>query len=417
MKIAIIGSGISGLTAAYLLNPDHDICVYEKADRIGGHTATKQLQLAGRDYAIDTGFIVYNDWTYPNFIKLMETLGVASQTTAMGFSVTAHQGRYEYSGNGFDGLFAQRKNLCNIKHWRMLRDIVRFNKQAIADLQSGELDGDATLAQYLAANGYSRQFIDYYLIPMGCAIWSSSTDMMLDFPLQFFVQFFKNHGLLSIKNRPQWHVLQGGSSSYLPKLTASFNDKIQLNTDITSVSRHSEGATLTFAEGQQQQFDHVIFACHSDQALKLLADPSEAEQSVLGDIHYKSNEVVLHYDETLLPRNKKTWSSWNYLLSQTQQEHAVLTYNMNILQGIESDHTFCVTLNASDQIDAKKILGRYQYSHPVFTEAAIEAQQRWPEINGSQRTWFCGAYWANGFHEDGCSSGLRVAVALGAKPL
>jgi predicted NAD/FAD-binding protein len=417
MKIAIIGSGISGLTAAYQLNPKHDISLFEKEDRIGGHTATKQIHLAGQDYAIDTGFIVYNDWTYPNFIKLMNELGVASQPTEMGFSVTAHQGDYEYSGAGLNGLFAQRKNICSLKHWKMLRDIIRFNREAIADLEAGTLDSEATLAQYLASNGYSQQFIDYYLVPMGCAIWSSSTDMMLDFPLQFFVRFFKNHGLLSVKNRPQWHVLKGGSSSYLDKLTASFNHNIHLNSDIASVSRHAQGATLTFADGQQQSFDQVIFACHSDQALQLLSDASEAEKAVLGDIHYKSNDVVLHYDDALLPKNKKTWSSWNYLLSQTQQEHAVLTYNMNILQGIESDKNFCVTLNASDQIDDSKVLGRYQYSHPVFTEAAIAAQQQWPSINGKQHTWFCGAYWANGFHEDGCSSGLRVAQALGAEPL
>ncbi len=415
MKIAIIGTGISGLTAAYLLNNDHEIHIFEKDERIGGHTATKQVAVNNREYAIDTGFIVYNDWTYPNFIKLMEKLGVETQPTTMGFSVTAHDGDYEYSGENFNTLFAQRRNIFKVKHWKMLLDIVRFNKQAISDLDSGAVNVDMTLAEYLRDNDYSQQFIDYYLIPMGCAIWSASTDMMMQFPLLFFVRFFKNHGLLSVSDRPQWRVLKGGSSSYLPKLTQGIEDNIHLNSSIESVLRSSDGVKLAFSDGSVQEFDEVIFACHSDQALALLSDASVAEKEVLGDIAYKSNDVVLHTDINLLPKNKRTWSSWNYLLGSTHQDSAVLTYDMNILQGIDADETFCVTLNASEKIDKTKILGKYQYSHPVFTQQAIAAQERWEDINGVNKTWYCGAYWSNGFHEDGCSSGVRVATALGAE--
>lgn len=415
MKIAIIGTGISGLTAAYLLKDLHEIEVFEKDERVGGHTATKHVNVDGRGYAIDTGFIVYNDWTYPNFIRLMDKLGISSQPTTMGFSVTANAGRYEYSGENVNTLFAQRRNLMNVKHWGMLRDIMRFNKQAIADLDSGVVDGEMTLGEYLKRNNYGQQFIDYYLIPMGCAIWSSSTDMMMAFPLLFFVRFFKNHGLLSVSDRPQWRVLQGGSSSYLPAITAGLEQSIYVNSEIKQVLRVDDKAHLHFSDGHVKVFDEVVFACHSDQALALLGDADSTEQDVLGAIEYKSNDVVLHTDENLLPKNQKTWSSWNYLLSATRQDQAVLTYNMNILQGIDAPKTFCVTLNASERIAKDKILGQYSYSHPVFTQQAIVAQQRWSEINGANNTWFCGAYWANGFHEDGCASGIRVAKSLGAK--
>ena len=414
MKIAIIGSGISGLSAAYLLQQQHDIHIFEADSRIGGHTATKLISIDEREYQIDTGFIVYNDWTYPNFIALMDQLGVENQTTEMGFSVTAKDRDYEYSGTNIATLFAQRKNILSVKHWQMIRDILRFNKEAIIDLEQGQLAADTSLGDYLVANNYSQQFIDYYLIPMGCAIWSASTQMMMNFPLLFFVRFFKNHGLLSVNNRPQWRVIKGGSAAYLDKISAGFAERIQLNAKISSVSRSSEGVTLSFADQDDAQFDQVIFACHSDQALQLLSDPSPEESSVLGAIAYQSNDVVLHTDTRLLPKRQSTWSSWNYLLEPGEQTHAVLSYNMNILQGIESPHTFVVTLNASEQIDDAKVLGRYQYSHPVFTLDAIAAQQRWSEVNGVNRSWFCGAYWHNGFHEDGCKSGVRVAKALGA---
>jgi predicted NAD/FAD-binding protein len=413
MKIAVIGSGISGLTSAYLLSKEHEVHVFEKEAFIGGHTATKDVEVDGEQYAIDTGFIVYNDWTYPNFILLLDELKVASDKTEMSFSVSANNKGYEYSGSSIDALFSQRKNIFSLKHWRMLKDILRFNKESISDLQGGHIDSGMTLGVYLLQKKYSQQFIDYYLIPMGCAIWSASTREMMDFPLYFFVQFFKNHGLLSVKNRPQWRVIRGGSSAYLEPLIKPFLNNIHCNSPIQAVKRATDSVTLLFADSSEEVFDQVIFSCHSDQALALLADASAAEQAILSSIAYQDNEVVLHTDESVLPKQKKAWASWNYHLEKDRQSQAVLSYNMNILQNIQSATTFCVTLNASDLIDPKKILGVYHYAHPSFTLEAIAAQARWQEINGWNNTWFCGAYWGNGFHEDGCASAVRVAQGLG----
>ncbi|TQV80073.1 FAD-dependent oxidoreductase [Exilibacterium tricleocarpae] len=420
MRIAIIGSGISGLTAAYLLNREHDITVFESRDRIGGHTATIDVSVNGSEQAIDTGFIVYNDWTYPNFIDLLAQLGVASQPTNMGFSVSCRQTGLEYSGAGFSTLFAQRRNLLRPRHWRMLADIVRFNREAVADLEQGRIDAAATLGDYLTRRRYSQAFIRHYLVPMGAAIWSASTDTMLNFPLAFFVRFFKNHGLLSITDRPQWRVIKGGSREYLGPLTAGFKKRIKVATPIQSVRRQGDRVLLSYRgdDGPRtESYDHVVMACHSDQALQLLGDASAAEQRLLGAIPYQDNEVILHTDTTLLPRRRSTWSSWNYLLTDYRQERPVLTYNMNILQGLDHPTTFCVTLNQTAAIDPAKILGHFNYAHPVFNLDGIAAQQRWGDINGVNRTWFCGAYWGNGFHEDGVSSALRVAEALGDTPL
>ncbi len=415
MKVAIIGSGISGLTCAHLLQQVADIQVFESADQIGGHTATKEVIVEGKSYAIDTGFIVFNDWTYPNFIRLMDQLGVKSKPTEMSFSVASELSGLEYSGSSLNTLFAQRRNLFNLRFYGMLRDIVRFNREAVEDLEVGLVSDHTALGDYLALRGYKKEFIENYLIPMGSAIWSASHETMLSFPLVFFIRFFKNHGLLSVSNRPQWRVIEGGSSAYLEPLTRSFTDRISTNTHIVSVERSEQAATLEFDDGRKEVFDQVVFACHSDQALRLLKAPTNNEQRVLSAMAYQENDVVLHTDHSLLPNRKLAWASWNYRIRQHQQERAVLTYNMNILQGLEAEHTFCVTLNDTDNIDPKTILGRYQYSHPVFTLESVAASKRWSEINGQCRTWFCGAYWANGFHEDGCSSGIRVAKALGAE--
>ncbi|RRJ83835.1 NAD(P)/FAD-dependent oxidoreductase [Aestuariirhabdus litorea] len=419
MRIAIVGTGISGLTAAYLLHQEHEITLFEGASRIGGHTATMNVSVGNRDYAIDTGFIVYNDWTYPHFIRLMERIGVHSQATEMGFSVSCEQTGLEYSGNSFNTLFAQRRNLLRLDHWRMLRDIVRFNREAKVHLLEGRISSQLSLGDYLHSHDYSRAFRDFYLIPMGAAIWSSGRQHMLDFPALFFLRFFNNHGLLNINDRPQWRVIKGGSSAYLSPLIASFRDRIHLSCPVTSITRSSDGVLLRHAEGEAH-FDQVIIASHSDQALALLADPSPLEKQILGAIPYLDNEVILHTDTRQLPHNQATWSSWNYRLKagpQDQDNLPVLTYNMNILQGIDSETTFCVTLNDTGTIDPTQILGRYTYAHPQFSIAGIDAQQQWRSINGVQRTWFCGAYWGNGFHEDGVSSGLRVAQALGGESL
>lgn len=413
MRIAIIGSGISGLTAAYKLNKLHDLVLYESAERLGGHTATKKVTVNNREYAIDTGFIVFNDWTYPNFIKLMAEIGVESQAATMGFSVFDPSNKFEYAGTNFLTLFAQKRNLVSLQHWRMLGDIVRFNKEAAADLELGKLVHDESLGQYLQRKHYSPAFIERYLIPMGSAIWSATQGAMLEFPLEFFIRFFKNHGLLNLVNRPQWRVIKGGSHSYLEPLSAGFKHKIKLNHRIEKIVRSESNIQVT-ANGVSENFDQIIFACHSDQALALLTDASADEKRILGAIKYQTNSVVLHTDTRLLPRKKSTWSSWNYLLQVDNGRPPVLTYSMNILQNIQCDTEFCVTLNAEDKIDPEKVLGKYTYAHPVFSQEAINAQQLWPSINGTNRTWFCGAYWFNGFHEDGVNSALRVVNALGA---
>jgi len=415
VKIAVVGTGISGLTAAYLLHKDHDITVFEENDKIGGHTATIDVQHDGVDYAIDTGFIVYNDWTYPNFIKLMNKLGVSSLATEMSFSVKSESNGLEYSGSNLNTLFAQRKNLVNPGFIKMILDILRFNKESIKDLESGSIQPGTTLGEYLKSNNYSEEFANHYLIPMGSAIWSASTKTMFDFPLLFFVRFFKNHGLLSVNDRPQWRVIKGGSRSYLEPLTRDFKDRIKTGMGIKSVKREEGHVDIVTADGQSHRFDQVILACHSDQALSMLQDPTDSEKSVLGAMEYQDNDVVLHTDDSLLPKKKLAWASWNYWLRAQEQSRTVLTYDMNILQRIKAPVTFCVTLNATSEIDPSKILGRFNYSHPVFTLDSVAATERWEEINGVNNTWYCGAYWANGFHEDGVKSGIRVAKRLGAE--
>ena len=413
-KIAIIGSGISGLTAAYYLQKNHDVHVYEADSRIGGHTATKKVSSEGKDYLIDTGFIVFNNWTYPNFIKLLNELRVESQPTEMGFSVFDPVNEFEYAGTNLGTLFAQKRNLLSFRHWQMLRDIVRFNKESIADLEANRLTPSETLGAYLKRKKYSETFIQRYLIPMGSAIWSATHGATLAFPLEFFIKFFKNHGLLNIVDRPQWRVIKGGSHSYLEPLVKSFKEKIKLNSPVAQVIRDNDDV-IVVSNGIAEHFDEVVFACHSDQALAILGDASESEKLILGAIAYQKNSVVLHTDITLLPKRRSTWSSWNYLLTSDKQSPPILTYAMNILQGISSEEQFCVTLNAKDRINPAKILGEYEYAHPVFSQAGTQAQATWSIINGVNRTWFCGAYWFNGFHEDGVNSALRVVNALGAK--
>lgn len=412
MNIAIIGAGISGLTCAYLLQRQHSITVFEAGERSGGHTATQRVQLDGRDYDVDTGFIVYNDRTYPNFIRLLDELGVESQPTGMSFSVSCDASGLEYNGTNLNGVFAQRRNLLNPRFLGMLRQIVRFNREAVADLDSGRIERATTLGEYLQRRGYGEAFTDQYLVPMGAAIWSSSRADMLAFPLLFFVRFFRNHGLLSLHDRPQWRVIRGGSSSYLPALTRDFEDRIHTDSPVTRVTRSDASVTLE-VNGERHHFDQVVLACHSDQALALLGDASSDERALLAAIAYSDNDVVLHTDTRLLPQSARAWACWNYRIKGSKAAPPTLTYNMNLLQGIKSPHTFCVTLNDTAAIDPQCILGRYRYSHPQFSLAGVAAAQRWESINGVRRTWYCGAYWANGFHEDGCTSGIRVARALG----
>ena len=412
MKIAIVGSGIAGLTCAYLLARRHDITVFEADARVGGHTHTVPVTVDGRDYAVDTGFIVFNDWTYPNFIRLLGQLGVAFKPTEMSFSVNDPDTGLEYNGNNLNSLFAQRSNLLSPGFWGMLRDILRFNKEARRDLAEQRIPADTTLDDYLQAGGYGERFILHYIVPMGAAIWSMPMAEMLNFPLQFFVRFFENHGLLSVSNRPQWQVIKGGSSAYITPLTESFKERIRLNCPVGRIDRDAHGVVIHSPAGIER-FDKVVLACHSDQALRLLGNPDDKEREILGALPYADNEVVLHTDTRLLPTRKRAWASWNYRLGGAGHTQAAVTYDMNILQGIQSDTTFCVSLNQSAGISPSKVLARFTYAHPQFSLAAVAAQQRWAEIDGEQHTHYCGAYWANGFHEDGVVSALRVAASFG----
>ena len=412
MKIAIIGSGIAGLTCAYLLARRHDITVFEADARVGGHTHTVPVTVDGREYAVDTGFIVFNDWTYPNFIRLLGQLGVAFKPTEMSFSVNDPDTGLEYNGNNLNSLFAQRSNLLSPGFWGMLRDILRFNKEARRDLAEQRITADTTLDDYLKAGAYGERFILHYIVPMGAAIWSMPMAEMLNFPLQFFVRFFENHGLLSVSNRPQWQVIEGGSSAYIAPLTASFKERIRLNCPVGRIDRDAHGVVIHSPAGIER-FDKVVLACHSDQALRLLGNPDDKEREILGALPYADNEVVLHTDTRLLPTRKRAWASWNYRLGGAGHTRAAVTYDMNILQGIQSDTTFCVSLNQSAGITPSKVLARFTYAHPQFSLAAVTAQQRWAEIDGAQHTHYCGAYWANGFHEDGVVSALRAAAAFG----
>lgn len=415
MKIAVIGSGISGLACAHYLSNDHEVWVYEAAGKIGGHTATVDVKLGTRHYAVDTGFIVFNDWTYPNFISLMNELGVSSRPTEMGFSVRDPESGLEYSGSNLDTLFAQRRNLVSLPFIGMVRDILRFNRESVVDLDSGRIAENETLGTYLIRRGYNEKFKRHYLAAMGSAIWSADCDTILDFPVIFFLRFFRNHGLLSVADRPQWRVIEGGSREYLQPLCARFSERISVGNPVKGVARSVEkGVTLKMVDGQQLSFDQVVFATHSDQALALLEEPSALETDILGAIPYQSNDVVLHTDIRMLPRTTKTWSSWNYTLGE-RRHRAIVTYNMNILQGIKAPETFCVTLNNTAAINPHKIIGRFTYDHPVFSLEGCAAQQRWEHINGVANTWYCGAYWQNGFHEDGVVSALRVANALSGK--
>ncbi|MGZ5181179.1 MAG: NAD(P)/FAD-dependent oxidoreductase [Ramlibacter sp.] len=407
MKIAIVGTGIAGNVAASRLHAGgHDLTVYEAGDHLGGHTHTHTVELGGEVHQVDTGFIVFNDWTYPNFVGLLGELGIDSQPTAMSFSVRNEQSGLEYNGTSLDGLFAQRRNLLRPAFHRMILQILRFNREAPALLAQDA--PHLTLGDYLAAQRYGRAFIDDYLVPMGAAVWSTDPQRMLDFPAQFFIRFLHNHGMLSVDDRPVWRVVRGGSARYVEKLVAPFRARIRLRCPVEQVRRGPDGVVVTARDRPDERFDHVFLACHADQALRMLADPSREERDILGALPYQRNEAVLHTDTSLLPRSRRAWAAWNYHVLPRRGEGVALTYAMNILQGLASRHTFCVTLNATERIDPRKVIRRIEYHHPLFTPEGVAAQERHHEISGVRRTHYCGAYWRWGFHEDGVVSALRA---------
>ncbi|MFT5451168.1 MAG: putative NAD/FAD-binding protein [Enterobacterales bacterium] len=406
MKIAIVGTGIAGNVAAYHLNKEHDITVFESSDYVGGHTHTHQIDIGDESHNIDTGFIVFNKNTYPNFIKLLQELGVDYQKSDMGFSVQCEKTGLEYNGSSLNQLFAQRRNLLRPSFYRMIKDILRFNEQCVELLNQD--DEQLSLGEYLAANNYSEQFIHHYILPMGAAVWSTDHNSMFAFPARFFVQFFHNHGMLSVDERPQWYVIKKGSAEYVKPLIAGHSEKILLSTPVENIRRSGEQVYVKGKGQNEMVFDYVFIASHSDQALTMLDEPSLEEREVLSAIPYTYNEAVLHTDTSLLPDRKLAWAAWNYHLLKEQKKQVALTYNMNILQSLKSQHTFCVTLNNTEAIDESKIIKRLDYMHPFFTVDGVKAQQRQSEINGTQRTFYCGAYWRYGFHEDGVVSALTA---------
>ncbi|RPI48746.1 MAG: FAD-dependent oxidoreductase [Betaproteobacteria bacterium] len=406
MKIAIVGTGIAGNVVARALHAAHEITLYEQAHHIGGHAHTHDVERFGRHYAIDTGFIVFNDRTYPNFVALLDQLGVGSQQSSMSFSVRDETLGLEYNGTSLNALFAQRRNLLRASFLGMVRDILRFNREAPELLQRpGE---ELPLGTVLARGRYGRAFIEHYVVPMGAAIWSTDPARMLEFPARFFVRFLHNHGMLTINERPTWRTIRGGSARYVERLTAPFRHRIRLDTAVESIRRIPGGAILKANGFEPARYDAVFLACHSDQALRVLADPSPSERDVLSAIPYQTNEAVLHTDARLMPRRRLAWAAWNYHVAPGALGPIGLTYNMNILQKLDSPEPLLVTLNRAEAIDPAKIIKRLVYHHPLFTPESITAQARQAEINRGRRTYFCGAYWRNGFHEDGVVSALAA---------
>ena len=414
MKIGVIGTGITGMAAAWLLHRDHEITVFEQNGYVGGHSNTVDAPGAyGSSVPVDTGFIVYNEVTYPNLVRLFAHLSVPTQPSNMSFAVSIDSGRLEYSGNNLATLFAQRRNLLRPAHYAMLRDILRFYREAPALLETA--GSDVTLGDYLAAGGYGHGFVYDHLLPMGAAIWSASMHEIMAFPARSFVRFFHNHGLMKVSDRPQWHTVTGGSREYVKRLTAGFGDRIHRGRAAVSVRRDPTGVTVVDGTGAAERFDQLVIAAHADQAMGMLADPSPEERRVLGAFRYTENRAVLHADPALMPRRKRAWAAWNYLSNSAGDSDVSVTYWMNALQGIDPDRPLFVSLNPLDAPAPDLTYRSFRYDHPVFDCKAMAMQSEIGGIQGVQRTWFCGSYCGYGFHEDGLSAGLAVAEALGGR--
>ncbi|PRH82697.1 NAD(P)/FAD-dependent oxidoreductase [Arenimonas caeni] len=412
MRIAVVGSGIAGLGAAWLLSREHEVVLFERESRLGGHTHTHRVEQAGRSYSVDSGFIVFNPGNYPLLTRLFDQLGVPSQPTTMSFSVHDAGNGLEYNATDLDGLFCQRRNLVSPRFWRMVGDIRRFYREAPA-LLDGPGDGPS-LGDHLREGGYSELFVRDHLVPMASALWSSPSETIEAFPARYLVRFMANHHMLQLSDRPQWRVVTGGSSSYIGALERDWNVRVRLSAPVQQVRREADAVVVATDQGEER-FDQLVLACHSDQALALLADPTPAEREVLGAIPYQANETVLHTDARLLPRNRKAWAAWNAHVPAEPGAPCTVSYCMNHLQSLDSPEPFVVTLGRAREIDPAKVLARMQYHHPVYTHASVAAQARRGEVNGVNRTWYAGAYWGFGFHEDGLRSGVEVARALGVQ--
>ena len=408
MRIAVVGAGVAGLYAAWRLSKQHEVTIFEANGYLGGHTNTVDVERRGRTWAIDTGFIVFNDWTYPNFQGMLQELGVSWQPSDMSFSLRCERSGLEYNGTSINSLFAQRLNAVRPSFLRMIADILRFNKRCKELLATD--DDTLTLGEYLQHGQYSTQFVEHYIVPMGRAIWSAEATAMMDFPARFFVDFFDRHGFLSVDDRPVWQTVRGGSREYVRALTAATPAKVRVSTPVASIRRTSQQVLVRTARGDVEAFDHVFLACHSGQALAMLEQPSPAEREVLEALPYARNEAILHTDASILPRRPLARAAWNYHLLHDPQEPVALTYDMNVLQSLDAPERFLVTLNHRDAIDERTILDTFQYEHPVYLPKGVAAQKRHREVNGAQRTYFCGAYWRCGFHEDGVVS-AQTALA------
>ncbi len=411
MRIAIIGAGVSGLVAAHLLHPQHEITVFEQNGYLGGHAHTVRVPLDDCDLDVDTGFIVYNDCNYPLFSRLLGDLEVATEKSAMSFSVSHRPSGFEYRATNADTIFAERHNLLRPSFHRMLVDIARFNRAGRRLLERG--DDSRTLGELLAGHGFSRRLRDHFVVPLGSSIWSADPATFDEIPASTYARFMANHGLLGFRDQPQWRTISGGAARYVAALSRPFRDRVQRSVRVDKVVRRDRTVEVHSDGGEAWVFDRVVVAAHSDQALALLSDPSPAERAVLGAIRYQENVATLHTDTTMLPRSRRAWASWNHHLLDERTGRATLTYHMNQLQAIDSRHEILVTLNREDDIDPATVLGSYSYAHPVFDAAAVRAQGRRSEIQGHRGTYYCGAYWGYGFHEDGVRSAYDVARLLG----
>ncbi len=411
MRIAIVGTGVAGMVAAHKLHPEHEIVVYEAADRLGGHSNTVTVEAADGPHEIDTGFIVFNDRNYPHFEALLEELGVAGQRSHMSFSVADGEGRFEYAGTP-RGLFARPAHLVSPSFLGMLRDWRRFNREAQALIG---MNGTApSLGHWLEQKGFSQHFVERLIVPQAAAVWSADPEQMWSFPASFMAEFFDNHGMYSLRDRPKWRTVTGGSRAYVEAISAPWRDRVRLGAPVRRIERLPDGVRIEAAGCASERFDEVVVATHSDQALAMLADPSEPEREILGAIPYQRNEAVLHTDTSLLPRRRAAWSSWNFHLAERPGGGSTVTYWMNHLQRLRAERQYLLTLNRGEAIDPAKVLRRFEYEHPVYTREGVAAQDRHGEISGVRHTHYCGAYWGWGFHEDGVLSALRACAPLAA---